>query len=62
MAKAIALHSGKNSVVQNVSNKFLWHKIKGSVEEFLKKPDQCQKQGKIKTVSTELHTIPVKLR
>ena len=62
MAKAIALHSGKNSMVQKVSNRFLWHKIKGNVEEFPKKPDQCQKQGKIKTVSSELHSIPVKLR
>lgn len=62
MAKAIALHSGKNSMVQKVSNRFLWHKIKGNVEEFLKKNDQCQKQGKIKTVSSELHSIPVKLR
>ena len=40
--------------------RFFWHNIKGDVEEFIKKCDQCQKQGKTKKVSTELQSIPVK--
>ena len=31
-----------------ISNRFFWRSIKGDVEEFIKKCDQCQKQGKIK--------------
>ena len=34
---------------------FFWQNIKGDVEDFIKKCDQCQKQRKIEKVSSELH-------
>ena len=46
-AKAMALHYGRDSTIRKVSNRFFWHNIKGDVEEFIKKCDQCQKEGKI---------------
>ena len=46
-AKAVASHCGRDSTIQKISNRFFCHNIKGDVEEFIKKFDQCQKQGKI---------------
>ena len=51
---------GKNLAIQKISNRFFLHNIKGDVEEFIKKCDQCQKQGKIKNLSSKLHSIPIK--
>ena len=51
---------GKNLAIQKISNRFFLHNIKGDVEEFIKKCDQCQKQGKIKKISSELHSVPIK--
>ena len=59
-AKAMASHCGRDSTIQKISNRFFWHNIRGDVEEFIKKCDQCQKQRKIKKVSSELHSIPIK--
>ena len=42
-AKALASHSGRDSTKQKISKIFFWHNIKGSVKEFSKKYDQCQK-------------------
>ena len=39
---------------------FLWHNIQKDVEQFIKKDNQCQKQGEVKKASTELRSIPVK--
>ena len=46
----MAWHCGWDSTKQKISNRFFWHNIKGDVEEFIKKYDQCQKQGKNKKV------------
>ena len=59
-AKAMASHRGRDGTQQKITDRFFWHSIKSEVEEFIKKCDQCQKQGKIKKVSAELHSIPVK--
>ena len=59
-AKAMASHCGRDSTIQQISNRFFWYNIKGDVEEFIKKCDQCQKMGKIKKVSSGLHSIPIK--
>ena len=45
-AKVMASHCGKDSTIQKISNRFFWRNIKGDVEEFIKKWDQCQKQEK----------------
>ena len=58
--KAMVSHCERDSTIQKISNKFFWHNIKGDVEEFIKKCDQCRHQGKIKKVSSELHSIPIK--
>ena len=59
-AKAIALHCGRDSAIQKISNRFFWHYIKGDVGEFIKKCDQCLKKGKIKKGLSELHSSPIK--
>ena len=59
-AKAMAAHRGRDSTHQKIVARFYWHNIKTDVQEFIKKCDQCQKHGKLKKVSTELHSIPVK--
>ena len=46
-AKPMTSHCGRNSDIQKISNRLFWHNIKGDVEEFTKKCDQYQKQGKI---------------
>ena len=53
-------HCGRDSTIQEISNIFFWHNIKGDIEEFIKKCDQCQKLGKIEKVSSALHRIPIK--
>ena len=58
--KAMVSHCERDSTIQKISNKFFWHNIKGDVEEFIKKCDQCRHQGKIKKVSSELHSIHIK--
>ena len=50
-AKALASHWGRDSTIQNIWKRFFWQNIKDDVEEFIKKRNQCQKQGKIKKVS-----------
>ena len=42
-AIATALHCGRDSAIQKISNRFFWHNIKRDVEEFINKCDQCQK-------------------
>ena len=42
--KATASQCVRNSTLQKISNRFLWHNIKGNVEEFIKKCNQCQRQ------------------
>ena len=46
-SKAMVLHCGRDSTIKKISNKFFCHNIKGNVEIFIKKCDQCQTQGKI---------------
>ena len=50
-----------DSTTQKISNRFFWHNIKSDIEEFTKKCNLCQKQGKIKKVSSELHNIVIKI-
>ena len=59
-AKTIISHCGRDSTMQKTSNRFLKHSVKGYVEKFIKKCDQCQKQRKIKKISSELHSILIK--
>ena len=44
---ALTSQSRGDSTSQKISNRFFWHNIKGDVEEFIKKYDQCQKWEKI---------------
>ena len=59
-AKAMASHRGRDATREKISSRFFWHNIKGDVDEFIKKCDQCQRQGKFKKISAELQSIPVK--
>ena len=42
--KATTSQCVRNSTLQKISNRFLWHNIKGNVEEFIKKCNQFQRQ------------------
>ena len=59
-AKAMASHRGRDATAEKISKRFFWHNIKSDVEQFIKKCYQCKKHGKLKKVSPELHSIPVK--
>ena len=61
-AKAMASHCGGDSTIQKISNIFFWHNIKGDVEEFIKKCDLFQKQGKIKKYQVNFIAYPLRLR
>ena len=50
-ARAMASHCGRDSTIQKISNRFLWHNIKDDVEEFIMKCNQC-----------ELHSIIIKTK
>ena len=56
----MASHYIWDSSIQKISNRFFWHNIKGVTEEFVKKCDQCQKQGEIQKASIKLHSISIK--
>ena len=49
-AKAMASHCGRDSAIQEISNKFFWQNTKGNFKEFIKKCGKCQKQGRLKKV------------
>ena len=57
--RTVVSYCGRDSTIQKISNRFFWNNIKGDVEEFIKKCDQCQKQGENKKVSSDLHSIPI---
>ena len=44
---ALTSQSRGDSTSKKISNRFFWYNIKGDVEEFIKKYDQCQKWEKI---------------
>ena len=56
MAKSLAVHRGRESTYQKISERFFWH---GMIED-IKICKSCQQQGKIfKKISPELKSIPV---
>ena len=59
-SKALAAHRGRDTTYEKIIARFFWRNIKADVDSFIKECDQCQKQGTLKVVSTELHSIPVK--
>ena len=44
---ALTSQSRGDSTSKKISKRFFWYNIKGDVEEFIKKYDQCQKWEKI---------------
>ena len=60
MAKALAAHRGRESMYQNISERFFWHGMIEDIKEYIKICKSCQQQGKIfKKISPELKSIPV---
>ena len=59
-SKALASHRGRDATYEKIIARFYWHNIMTDVDTFIKECEQCQKQGTLKVVSTELHSIPVK--
>ena len=59
-AKALSSHSGRDATYDKIKERFFWHGIKTDVEKYIAMCHECQKAGKIKKVSTELQSIPIK--
>ena len=44
-SKAIASHRAKNSTYEKIAQRFFWYNISNDISDFVKKCEQCQKQG-----------------
>ena len=59
-AKALSSHRGRDATYDKIKERFFWQGIKTDVEKYIAMCHECQKAGKIKKVSTELQSIPIK--
>ena len=57
--KAMASHRSKNSTYQKIAQSFFWFKISNDISDFVKKCEQCQKQGDLKPPKADLKPIPI---
>ena len=44
---------------EKVAQRFVWHNISNDISDFVKKCEQCQKQGDLKSPKTDLKSIPI---
>ena len=59
-SKAMASHKGRDSTYAKISERFFWYSIYNDVKEYIRKCEQCQKQGDLKLKSNEeLHIIAI---
>ena len=58
-SKAMASHRGKNSTYEKIVQRFFWYNISNDIRDFVKKREQCQKQGDLKSPKADLKPIPI---
>ena len=58
-SKAMASHRGKNSTYEKIAQRFCWYNISNNISDFVKKCEQCQKQGDLKSPKADLKPIPI---
>ena len=58
-SKAMASHRGKNSSYERIAQRFFWYNISNDISDFVKKCEQCQKQGDLKSPKADLKPIPI---
>ena len=56
-SKAMASHRGKNSTYEKIAQRFFWYNISNDISDFVKKCEQCQKQGDLKSPKSDLKPI-----
>ena len=44
-SKAMTSHRGKNLMYEKIAQRSFWHNISNDISDFVKKCEQCQKQG-----------------
>ena len=58
-SKAMASHRDKNSTYEKIAQRFFWCSVSNDVIDFVKKCEQCQKQGDLKSPMADLKPIPI---
>ena len=58
-SKAMASHRSKNSTYEKIPQIFFWCNISNYINEFVKKCEQCQKQGDVKSPKADLKPVPI---
>ena len=57
--KEIASHRGKNSTHEKIAQILFWYNISNDISDLVKKCEQCQKQGDLKSPKADLKPIPI---
>ena len=52
-------HRGKISTYEKIAQRFYWYNISDDISDFVKKCEQCQKQGDLKSQKVDLKPIPI---
>ena len=58
-SKAVACHRRKNSTYEKIAERFFWYNISNDISDFIKKCEQCQNQGDLKSPKADLKPIPI---
>ena len=58
-SKAMASYSGKNSTYEKIAQRFFWYSVSNDISDFVKKREQCQKQGDLKSPKADLKPIQI---
>ena len=57
--KEMASHRGKNSTHEKIAQRLFWYNISNDISDLVKKCEQCQKQGDLKSPKADLKLIPI---
>ena len=55
----MASHREKNIRYEKIARRFFWHNIAAGINDYVKRFQQCQRQGNLKSPKVELKLIPV---
>ena len=58
-SKVLASHRGNKSTYEKIAQRFFWYNISNDISDFVKKCEQCQKQGELKSPKANLKPIPL---
>ena len=56
-SKVMVSHRGKNSTYEKIAETFFWYNISNDINEFVKKCEQCQKQGDLKSPKADFKLV-----